>query len=261
MLNSNKTNPMKYIFTVLIAILFWSACSYNVRVVSVSSPILQNDTLLRHANDTFEIVYNLFDENGLVSFSIHNKYNTPLYVDWKRSAFITGTQKQDYWQDEAVMYIVTEGRTLQWLRFYGNTYHHSFGIISKPEQITFIPPNTTVTMARFRISGNLTDTGLKAQKVNRTYKKGTTKIRVKNYVEADSPLSFRNFLTLSLKHDFSEEFYVDHKFWVNEITEMLDQQFKGPLVYVAGPSGFLETDFTYPYSQPNRFYINLLSGQ
>lgn len=252
---------MKYIFTVLIAALFCNSCSYNVRVVSVSSPILQNDTLLRQANDTFEIVYNLFDENGLVSFSIHNKYNTPLYVDWKRSAFITGTQKYDYWEDKAEAYIVTSGRTLQWLRIYGDTYYQSYGIISKPEQISFIPPNTTVTMARFRISGNLIDTGLKAQQVNKTYKKGTTKIHVKNYVEANSPLSFRNFLTLSLKHDFSEEFYVDHKFWVNEITEMPDKQFNGPAVYVKEENGFMQTDYTYPYSQPNRFYINLLSGQ
>ncbi|HYG15014.1 MAG TPA: hypothetical protein VEC12_04605 [Bacteroidia bacterium] len=251
---------MKYFFTVLIATLFWSSCSHDVRVVSVRSPILQNDTLLRQSNDTFEIVYNLFDNNGLLSFAIHNKSDVPLYVDWKRSAFISGTKKYDYWDDKAEIVLVTSGLSLQWLRAYGSTHHLSYGVISKPEQITFIPPQTTVTMSRFRIAGNLIDTGLKAQKVNKTYKKGTTTVKVKNYVEDNSPLSFRNFLTLSLKHDFSEEFYVDHKFWVNEITEMPDRQFNGPTVYVTEENGFVQTGYTYPYAQPNRFYINLFSG-
>jgi hypothetical protein len=113
----------------------------------------------------------------------------PLYVDWKRSAFITGTQKYDYWEDKAEINFVTTGRTLQWLRFYGTTRYNNSGVIVKPEQITFIPPQTTITMSRFTIAQNIADTGLKAQKVNKTYKAGTTTVKARNYVEDNSPLS------------------------------------------------------------------------
>jgi hypothetical protein len=52
---------------------------------------------------------------------------------------------------------------------------------------------------------------------------------------------------------------VDHKFWVNEITEMADKQFNGRAVVVYD-HGYQQVDYAYPYAQPNRFYFNLLSG-
>ena len=239
----------------LFVIIFLASCAKDIQVVTVSSPILQNDTLLRQSNDTFEIVYNLFDENGLVSFSIYNKSNVPLYVDWKRSAYIVGTQKTDFWEDRSDISMVTTGRNIDWLNWYGRTKNYTTGSVVKPEQVTFIPPKTSISMARFRIGGAYPVSDYADSTLDIKAKKKHRKAKTRTFTETNTPKTFRNFLTLSLKHDFSQEFYVDHSFWVNHIMVMNEKTFAGPMQYEEQNGFYYSTDYSFPYSKPNRFYL------
>lgn len=223
-------------------------------MVTVDSPIAKNDSLLIESNDTFEITYNFFEKDGLVAFVIYNKSSVPLYVDWKRSAFIVGTNKTDYWTDATHFVSVTQGYNIQWLRDFSTSRNKTAGVIIKPEQITFIPPKTAISMARFKISNSIWNSGLKEQEVPKNYKKGKTKIKTANYTDSTSPYKFRNFLTLSLKHDFSSEFYIDHAFWIKNIAQMIDTQFYGPYRPTQSENGYIAQEPTYPLHKPNRYY-------
>jgi hypothetical protein len=224
-----------------------------VQVVTIKSDILQHDTLLLEENDTLEIIYNLYGTNGLLSFTIYNKSDKPLYVDWKRSAFIRGENRTVYWQDRAEILLVTEGYSIDWLRDFSTNRSYSYGVMHKPEQVSFIPPKTAISMARFRIDATIWNGDFTTQTVKNSYKKGEGFVLTKDFDNTNSPIAFRNFLTFSLKHDFSEEFYIDHSFWAGNITHMKKKQFNGPLIPVV-ENGFTLYDYSFPYQKPNLFF-------
>src|SRR5690606_15519519 len=48
---------------------------------------------------------------------------------------------------------------------------------------------------------------------------------VKNFDKVNSPLIFRNFLTLSYSDNFKKVFYIDNEFFISKVTEMGKKQF------------------------------------
>ena len=251
---------MRIIIICIIGLLSLSSCSKKyVQVATVKSDILQNDTLLRYENDTFEIVYNLFGQNGLLAFTIYNKSNVPLYIDWKRSAFIKGSDKFAYWEDKSDIYTVTKGSSVRWLRDYSSNRNYSTSVITKPEQITFIPPKTAVSMARYQISSSIWSKNLTADTIPSTIKKGTTTVWRNSFDASTSPFEFRNFLTLSQKHDFSTEFYIDHSFWISDIMKIQDKEYGGPLITNTDDNSRKLYDYSFPYRKPNTYYTDIFN--
>lgn len=246
---------MKNLLLAFTAALVWSACSYQVQVLTVNADFAQQDTLLRYSNDTFEIVYNTYGKNGQLSFIVFNKSNVPLYIDWKRSAFIRGMQKQDYWDGDIIINTqTTADYNISWLSAYSQRKYYTQGVMTQQEQITFIPPRTAVTMSKFNISPPIHAKGTNEKVVSKSYKKrGTTKVHEVAFTKENSPVSFRNFLTLSLKHDFSEEFYVDHQFWVSQSVIMAKKQYEGMPVLVEDADATY-VDYAYPYRKPNVYF-------
>lgn len=126
-----------------------------------------------YENDSIQVVYTFWAENGMVSLFVHNKLNQPLYIDWKKCSFITGTTKHDYW-DEAIT-VTANGSSASsasyWEMFYdrnhrtgsgygsafSNTFWSSVTTIARPERITFIPPGTTISRTFNAISENPID--------------------------------------------------------------------------------------------------------
>lgn len=247
---------LRLLLLIPILSLIISSCAPYMQVSTVKSNFTQNDTLLMYENDTLKIVYNLYADNGLLSFTIYNKTNSPLYVDWKRSALIKGTSKEDYWEDKQDIILVTEGYPLSWHRNYNNN-QYSYGIIVKPEQVSFIPPQTAITMARFRLYPSLYTGKLTEKVFPKTPLHSKYRLYSASFSDTTSPLTFRNFLTLSLSHNFNKEFYIDHSFWVSDITIMKHKQFTGETVTITENNASI-TDYSYPYQKPNNFYIKLI---
>lgn len=243
---------MRSILICITSLLVLSSCTKYVQMVTVKSDFIEQDSLLRYSNDTFEIVYNLFEKNGLLAFSIYNKSNKPLYIDWKRSALIQGEQRRVYWKNTSTFYSVTEGNSIRWLRDYSTSNHNSFGVISTPEQIAFIPPKTAVSMARFTLGNTIWKKGLE-EEVEYRNTSVLSKFKSKEFDNDSSPAAFRNFLTLSLDHSFKTEFYIDHSFWVSKITHMKLENFEVREAYTE-ETGFISYNYTYPFKKPNTYY-------
>ncbi len=126
-----------------------------------------------YENDSIQVAYVFWAENGLVGLFIHNKLKQPLYIDWKKCSYITGTTKHDYWDETVTMTANGSSATSAsyWEMFYdrnhrtgsgyssafSNTFWSSVTTISRPERITFIPPGTTISRTFNSISDNPID--------------------------------------------------------------------------------------------------------
>ncbi len=260
---------MKTKFFNLFLILIFTGC--KVKYVEVfktdSTNTIKRDNHYVFENDSIKIDYFFWAENGIMRFSIYNKSNFPIYIDWKKSSYISNTNKLDYWVDE------TESTTLSFNSgyLYKGPFLYPNVIVSnnlgtattkskKSERITFIPPKTKISNSLYKIAitpfyGWATDYEKTIVARNGNPKKKTT-IFTKKFSEENSPILFRNFLTFSTKEDFSKEFYVDNVFYVKEIAEMDKRNFGKDSVYYGTNYEVLTT--TVPFNIIGTdFYVTL----
>ena len=228
-----------------------------------------------YENDTVRIVYYFWSEDGIMAFNIYNKSDKPLYIDWRKSTFITNSSKSNYWTDKttikgswggsssgytsAFTTLAGSSQTIleQQSKLYKNgvldsksqsnstnstsiesnatTFSNfqawSHMTVSKDERITFMPPRTFINNSiAFKIktyyyndwqSGGYTQ----VKEPLLSDPKIETTISSKKFTKSNSPLDFRNFLTLSFKEDFSNEFYIDNEFYIKEIIAMDKRHF------------------------------------
>lgn len=244
------------LITVLGLILF--GCKSYVQVFKTDSSIeTDTDGFYVYENDSLKITYSFWKAKGLMTFSIYNKLEKPLYIDWKKSSYIDNSVKLNYWVDEEK----TKG-----LSAYGSYYYDGpllkprFAISStsgismsstvKVERITFIPPSSNYYRSQFfilPINFFKLDTKTEFEEVPRNDKpkKKETKVYKTTYAKENSPLVFRNFLTFSLSEDFETEFYVDNEFYIQQILEMDERHFK---------------QYRYDEAKKGKFYIKDENG-
>ncbi len=238
---------MKKCFALLVSLLFLTSCAPKVQVAILQSADLKTDnSAFVYENDTLLLKYNFYSNGGIVRFSVFNKLNVPIYIDWKKTAFIVGKQKMDYWTNEATTY----GQMSRY--YYGGWY----GTITKNERITFIPPGTEIEKRSYILMSNSKFNDLAhvaPQEITASWKANKiTRIKHKTYTPEDTPLAFRNYITYSTNQDFTKEAYIDNYFWVKEIMEMSDKQFMGKTIGITKSHQYI---FQLPYKAPDAFYI------
>ena len=190
------------LFSSLLLALLITSCAKLAHLYETKSMTDTSNQENLFENDTVRIVYSFWSEGGSFSFSVYNKLNKPLYIDWKRSSFIKNNDKLNYWSDEVLTKSTSKKSTV---------YYYGFSLLSaesgvsssvKPEQVTFIAPKSTVYKIHFNLNEKLSP---KLPKEARTTivprsdksKNKTTKVSYLDFVENNTPLSFRNFMTLS----------------------------------------------------------------
>jgi hypothetical protein len=275
-------------------------------LISCSSPILQlaevrstncshDDNYLFLENDTLQVVYVFWAENGVMGVFLHNKTEYPLYVDWKKSSFIAGEIASAYWQDSETISTnsssstISVGRTRAsstdywYTNFLGGTgrtsgekhsglLEHTSGNsvtrITKPERVTFIPPHVTISIAAY----NVLLTGIPLAPAFPVVSRDTTlflppkgfytqprpmtcRMSIASFGPTDSPLSFRSFITYSTDEKFTRERYLDTKFYLSRITEMSQSAF------AAQPDSMsARTNEGNMWASPTSFYLFTTNG-
>ena len=149
-----KSNPKlsleKRIVLMMATMLLFVGCTSHVQLFETKSTnsILENG-LFVYETDTIKITYAFWADKGIISFSIYNKLENPIYIDWKKSAFIDNSNKLNYWVDEEINTSISYNANY----FYNGPllkagYSISEGVgmeVSKKlkaERITFIPPKS-----------------------------------------------------------------------------------------------------------------------
>lgn len=253
---------MKLLLLIFSTTMLVSACApTRSQLVTLSSTNL--NTTAKQAfiqeNDTLRLTYQFFSERGVVHFIIENKLNKPLYIDWKRSAFIVGKNKVDYWRDEAEVDLQGSANTLSIIPVWNRTWLRINGVIRKANPIDYIPPGTAIECDQFAVAPT-TALKLPGQFVLKNVeskipdRKKTVEVEEYQYTVDTSPLAFRNYLTFSIDKNFATEFVLDNKFWASNVQVMPYRQLTGGNDW----TGLTATNFilTSPYYRPNAFFVN-----
>lgn len=191
-----------------------------------------------YENDTLRITYDLWEDNGQMSFSVYNKLKVPLFVDWKNSSFISNDVSYKYWQDVENSTSVSSGTSyygLQTLTGVPVSVHKGTQntTVQRPERITSIPPQSEIKQVKFSILAK------------EHYHAPTDTTTIFNSI--NSPIKFRNYLVLSTSENLSNLFYTDNQFYVCKYTVIPSNRF----VYTYTNSNLR----TYPYLSPDLFYF------
>jgi hypothetical protein len=207
-------------------------------------------------NDSLAITYTFWAKKGVMAFSVYNKLDIPIYIDWKKCSFISKDKKLNYWDDEKTVNgtsyttgYVYRGSALFVPNYFGGTV--STQTISSPERVTFIPPRSYYSRGEFMLTPmnwydieKMTKTTIPSQA--KPGKEVDAKIIELGYEK--SPFIFRNFLTWSTKENFEKEIYLDHEFYVSKVTMVKASEF-------STPSGNTVGGETQHYERNDRFYV------
>ena len=72
----------------LTAIVVLASCGGQIRLTETES--VGKDAVVNSVceNNDIKVTYDMWAENGITYFSIYNKADKPMYIDWKRSVFV-----------------------------------------------------------------------------------------------------------------------------------------------------------------------------
>lgn len=275
---------MKFLSLAITAICFLTSCEPVMYVqlfkTKPTTPLKSQDGAFVYENDTVKITYDFWSEHGKLSFTVYNKLNVPIYIDWRKSSYITGEDKVDYWRDVETIDAATisTGRgysenknvfnptvsvpenggvvTYGTVTNVGNSVSGSASVSkavkTKQERITFLAPKTSISKTPFILfpanGVSLKKDKTKFATVPISYDTTkTTLICYRDYDADESLLSFRNFLTLSTTENFSTEFYADNGFYISNISVIESTHFDGSW----------NSSKNYNYSISKNFYLNL----
>jgi hypothetical protein len=255
------------LFQVLIATLLLGCAKPMIQVfeTSTTDSKLEVDNWV-YESDTVRIVYGFWTEYGVMAFSIYNKLEIPIYVDWKNSSFIYNGVKLDYWIDEQKAATASygtyqyKGPSLRPGYSTGSSLESSKTTSVKPERITFIPPKSIYPRSQFYLHPELFPMTHSPQ----------TAVPTRNYLESEktdtifqmeftaenSPLKFRNFLAIKLSETSDAYYYIDNEFYLSAVKEMNYRTYQGiPIGWethtpVYGKSPYeKETSFFIPFKK------------
>lgn len=227
-------------------------CSPNVQVVTLrGSNVRPADEGLVLDTDTLTLRYNFASERGVIHVTLLNKLDQPLYVDWKRSSFIIGQDKLDYWYDVADVQLAGSFMDSRYSRY---SVGYLGGTISKEDKVSFIPPQTKLDKQQFVLvpDGHLPLSGsfkTEQEQSNLISRKKPVAVNIYTYSADKSPLTFRNYLTLSTDKDFKNEFHIDTKFWASDVRVLPRDQ------VLSHFNGTYSEPVTF--KKPDSFYVTL----
>jgi hypothetical protein len=214
---------MKKFTPLLLLLAFLSGCSSYQYLTIDSSQMQKNKRQqLSWENDTLRISYSFNGDHGPVWVTFFNKTTQPLYVNWKKSAFIRNESSVDLYSPQANFSGIADGTGY---RFGGITTTRSTinAIVDLPEGIEFIPPSSGITkyLLSLRNTGPLL-THLPDSLPRREMKQEhgfMIRYKEMNFDEAHSLVRFKSYFTFVVGLNNGKEFAETNSFYVSRIMQ------------------------------------------
>lgn len=255
---------MKKVFFFLLLCIFGCA-KKNIQVFDTTAinSILKDEYYV-YETDTIRITYLFWEDKGLMNFTVFNKLDKPLYIDWKNSAFIQNDKKIDYWADEqktdAKSYY--KGHTYSYLHSNArgitltNGVQISQSTTIKEERITFIPPKSNYSRCQFylfpEIQFYFTPKCSSVVVARNDNPKKETIVICEKFDQNNTPLRFRNYLALSDQENGQKCFFIDNGFFLSSVQQMDFIHFNGKQIKGVNAS-YIE--YEKPSKKKTSFYI------
>ncbi len=204
-------------FTGLVFVVLLSGCSVYQHV-NLTSNMPQNDKFeFLTENDSVNIIYSFYGQNGPIHIELFNKLDKPLYIDWRKSALIVDGQSTSFWKDEAIISgSSTEYKIIPENSIVSSTSNME-GTIVKKDQVTFIPPHSNISVNSYVLRSKFFNTPVqRSERVGIYTTEGKVNARKFSFSKEDSPLSFRIFLSISDDDSFKNPIQFDNTFWVSD---------------------------------------------
>ncbi len=252
------------VFLISIFLLSVTACHSKMQIASLKcDKIPLSDSLMVFQDSLVDVKFYFYENNGSKAFTIKNKTERPVFLDFKNTFIMINKNRLNLWEDVSQF----TGKTNQ---YNISEFEYSRGTIKaaikKPERIIMIPPkslqivNTATPLLKRQIL--LSETQKENVKANWTSKNKTTVIESMDFTNENTPLKFRIFISLSKTEDFRDPFYFDFNFWLNNMLQMDARQatkskkfakhYKGKYSFVEKETEKLDK---HPYKKAWRFFI------
>ena len=215
------------------------------------------DNYYTYEDDTIKIKYSFWEDKGIMSFEITNKMSAPIYIDWKNSSLILNDVKLNYWEDEMNSNSISNYSTYYYKGPSSATKGVSYSKSTKPERVTFIPPNSKYKCYKYHLfpfsNYQMKDYASKVYKraENPSQPEKTATVYYVNFNNNNSPLKFRNYIAVTFKEDSKIFKFIDNEFYVTSIKEMTLKHFKGEVINSSNK------EYEFPFRNPQFFYLNI----
>ena len=259
----------KNIITALAAIGLLASCSslnyYQVYEVK-SDNVEIEDSMFVDENNDCKITYNMWAEEGDLSFMLYNKTDRNLYVVMPNTSFILNGMAHDYYSDATVTQSV--GLASQQTYFSSYTNHNTWnpkkltrayitsnGLIGqksisvKESEMICIPPKSAKVIKGFNLLDYIY---IDCDNKKENYPKEQSTLIT--YTKETSPLTFRNRIAYTFNEDKTDIKYLDHLFWMGSLRNYSDKGAKMEVKYKNCGSNYEESQKIFKVGAPFRFY-------
>jgi hypothetical protein len=176
---------MKYLIPL---ILLLTACGKSHVFYLTSKTAKPNQDYFIFENDTLRVECSLWATRGRLSYNIYNKLNTPIFIDWKNSAFVLNGDFTPYWKD-----ITNSNLRAGTVSYYGVSSTSGSAQSVRADRVSFIPPQA---------------------KINK--KNQQTLCKSDHPTNIEYNMAFRLYLAYSMNEETTNEKYIDCDFKVSE---------------------------------------------
>ena len=268
------------LLSLVLALLMISCQPYSnfYQVYEVASQDVNKfgDVLLSE-NEDCRVTYNLWAENGNVSFLFSNKTDSNLYVVMPKSFFILNGIANDYYTQSVYGMSVTNAKTatastgvgirgyltngtLWYPSYLSRQYQYSYEVsstqsVNTPEMAMICVPSHS---SRYIKGFNISDYVYKdCERRNENYPPKSSSLL--KFSQENSPLTFRNLIAYSFYDDSSSVKYLDHSFYISSL-----QNYSETAILIEETSRECESQIqihkkVFTVFAPNKFY-NIYSG-
>ncbi|OKS88486.1 hypothetical protein [Mucilaginibacter polytrichastri] len=212
----------KLLIILLAATALLPACStYQMNTISSTNTTRDEKTgEFKLENDSVRIIYSFAGENAPIHMNIYNKLNEPVYVDWERSAFITGNQSYSYADDAVQISGDISGTSVGRGISFSNSNINAQATL--PKNVAFIPPHAQITKTISRISRStfryISDSAFIKAKLPASFGAENQKVKMAKFDKDSSPLFFKSYLTVYTLNGNTPKFTAyQNDFYVSQI--------------------------------------------
>ena len=233
----------------LLAVLFSSCSTYQYNTISSNNSLKTTTNEFVSETDSLKIIYNFYGEGPSIHITVQNKLNSPLYVNWQKSALITNNNAVSYAGSTLSINGRIDGSVYNYLNSSSQVNADLNATANLPEGITFIPPHSQVQksfISIFKVDNELADTLFRKDLLPNTSGYSVRALTA-SFTKESSPLVFRSYLTFVIDNQASQHIITSEKeFYISKVittslppNEYLDYQTKpGDLYYTKDLTGY-----------------------
>ncbi len=209
-----------------------------VYTVPVSENVYKNDPFYVYKGDSLDIVYSFWGDGGVMSYMVINKSNTPVYINWTKSAYVDSKNTLSYYPVYRNGNNISQATEIyktpaDWYKLYAPYILSEYmgaenGLVEEP--VSLLPAKSYLFRACYKILPNTTLSVKKLTPTTIPFISGMRESFPGWIYEGDSTnkaYTFGNILEYDTQKDFAHAKHIDNRFYVWRVLTFEQAYFEG----------------------------------